>query len=84
MPADPRDHNGSAREIVDGFGKVAIGIGTEAGGVLAAPATGGASLVGTVPGGALPIFDGLDDLSHLTNMGRLPDAPPVIGQDGPG
>jgi hypothetical protein len=74
---DPRDHNGSTRDIVDGFGKVAIGIGTEAAGVVAAPATGGASLIGTVPGGALPIFDGLDDLSHLTNLGRLPSAPPV-------
>jgi hypothetical protein len=84
VPADPRDHNGSTKDIVDGVGKIAIGIGTEAGGVVTAPATGGASLLATIPGGALPIYDGLDDLARLTNMGRLPDAPPVVGQDGPG
>jgi hypothetical protein len=84
VPADPRDHTGSLRDIVDGVGKIGIGVGTEIGGVLTAPATGGASLFGTVPAGALPIYDGLDDLAHLTNMGRLPDAPPISGQDGPG
>jgi hypothetical protein len=84
VPADPRDHNGTTKDIVDGIGKIAIGIGTEEAGVLAAPATGGASLLASIPGGALPIYDGLDDLSRLTNMGRLPDAPPVEGQDGPG
>lgn len=81
---DPRDHHATGREIIDAFGKVATGIGIEEGGVIAAPATGGGSLIGSIPGGAKEAYDGLDDLAHMTNMGRLPAAPPVIGQDGPG
>jgi hypothetical protein len=84
VPVNPRDHEGTLREIVDGVGKVVIGGGTEVGGALMAPPTGGASLIGSIPAGAWPIFDGLEDLSHMTNLGRLPDAPPIIGQDGPG
>jgi hypothetical protein len=84
VPADPRDHNGSAREIIDAIGKIGVGVGAEVGGVAAAPATGGGSIFASIPGGAIPIYDGLDDLAHMTNMGRIPSAPPIAGQDGPG
>jgi hypothetical protein len=83
LEPNPKDHNCSTREIVDGIGKVLVGAGGDTAAVIAAPPSSGASLAGLAPG-SLAIYDGLDDLSHCNNMGTIPGAPPVAGQDGPG
>jgi hypothetical protein len=97
VPADPRDHVGTAHEIIEGLKKVGVGGVTAAGGGLSIAAGAAAEVptlgtstipivggIGAVGAGSADIYLGLDDLSHLTNMGRRPDAPPIAGQDGPG
>lgn len=97
VAADPRDHNGTTHEIVEGLKKVVVGGVTAAGGGLSVAAGAAAEVptlgtstipivggAGAIAAGSSDVYLGLDDLSHLTNWGQLPSAAPIEGQDGPG